>query len=73
MKKKRFSGEQITAVLQQVEDGVPVGDVCRQVGVSEQRKPVLSLDVFHARVRRLKFPSSHARLGLTIPIADLTH
>ena len=36
MKKKRFSVEQITAVLQQVAGGVPVGDVCRQVGVSEQ-------------------------------------
>ena len=36
MKKKRFSVEQITAVLQQVEGGVPVGDVCRQVGISEQ-------------------------------------
>jgi putative transposase len=28
--------EQITAVLQQAEGGVPVGDVCRQVGISEQ-------------------------------------
>lgn len=36
MKKKRFSVEQITSVLQQVSSGVPVGDVCRQVGVSEQ-------------------------------------
>ena len=36
MKKKRFSVEQITAVLQQVSGGMPVGDVCRQVGISEQ-------------------------------------
>ena len=36
MKKKRFSVEQITAVLQQVGGGVPVGNVCRQVGISEQ-------------------------------------
>ena len=36
MKKKRFSVEQITAVLQQAASGVPVGDLCRQVGVSEQ-------------------------------------
>ena len=36
MKKKRFSVEQITSVLQQVTSGVPVGDVCRQVGISEQ-------------------------------------
>ena len=36
MKKKRFSIEQITAVLQQVAQGVPVADVCRQVGISQQ-------------------------------------
>ncbi len=36
MKRKRFSIEQIAAVLQQVQGGVPVGDVCRQVGISEQ-------------------------------------
>ena len=36
MKRKRFSVEQITAVLQQVSGGMPVGDVCRQVGISEQ-------------------------------------
>ena len=36
MKKNRFSVEQITSVLQQVEGGVPVGEVCRQVGISEQ-------------------------------------
>jgi putative transposase len=36
VKKKRFSVEQITAVLQQAASGVPIGDVCRQVGISEQ-------------------------------------
>lgn len=36
MKKTRFSVEQITSVLQQAVQGVPVGDVCRQVGISEQ-------------------------------------
>jgi putative transposase len=36
VKRKRFSVEQITAVLQQVSSGMPVGDVCRQVGISEQ-------------------------------------
>ena len=34
--KKRFSVEQITAVLQQAAQGVPVGDLCRKVGISEQ-------------------------------------
>ena len=36
MKRKRFSVEQITAVLKQAESGVPIGDLCRQVGISEQ-------------------------------------
>jgi putative transposase len=36
VKRKRFSVEQITSVLQQVAGGMPVGDVCRQVGISEQ-------------------------------------
>ena len=36
MKKKRFSIEQITAVLHQAETGIPVQELCRQVGVSEQ-------------------------------------
>jgi putative transposase len=36
VKKKRFSVEQITAVPQQVDHGVPVADLCRKVGVSEQ-------------------------------------
>ena len=36
MKKKRFSVDQITSVLQQVASGVPVGEVIRQVGISEQ-------------------------------------
>jgi len=36
VKKKRFSVEQIASVVQQVANGVPVGDVCRQVGISEQ-------------------------------------
>jgi putative transposase len=36
VKKKRFSVEQITAVLKQAETGAPVGDLCRQVGIAEQ-------------------------------------
>jgi len=36
VKKKRYSVEQITSELQQIAAGVPVGDVCRQIGVSEQ-------------------------------------
>jgi putative transposase len=36
VKRKRFSVEQITAVLQQADQGVPVADLCRKVGISEQ-------------------------------------
>ncbi len=35
MKKKRFSVEQIVAVLKQAELGVPVAEVIRKVGISE--------------------------------------
>lgn len=36
MKKQRFSVEQIVAVLKQAELGLPVADLIRQVGISEQ-------------------------------------
>ena len=34
MKRKRYSIEQILAVLKQAEVGVPVVEVCRQVGIT---------------------------------------
>jgi putative transposase len=36
VKRKRFSVEQIVGVLKQAEVGVPVGELIRQVGISEQ-------------------------------------
>lgn len=36
MKKSKFTEEQITFVLKQVELGSPVEEVCRKVGISEQ-------------------------------------
>ena len=36
MKRKRFSVEQIVAVLKQAELGMTVADLTRQVGISEQ-------------------------------------
>lgn len=36
MKRKRFSTEQIVAVLKQAELGLPVADLIRQIGISEQ-------------------------------------
>jgi putative transposase len=34
--RRRFSVEQITAILKQADLGTPVADLCRKVGVSEQ-------------------------------------
>lgn len=36
MKRKRFSAEQIVAILKQAELGMTVAEVVRQVGISEQ-------------------------------------
>ena len=35
MKRSRFSEEQIVYAIRQAESGTPVGDVCRQLGVSD--------------------------------------
>jgi putative transposase len=36
VKKKTFSEEQIAQALREAEDGTPVTEVCRKLGVSEQ-------------------------------------
>lgn len=36
MKKQRFSTEQIVSVLKQAEMGLPVKDLIRQIGITEQ-------------------------------------
>lgn len=38
MKRKRFSVEQIVAVLKQAEAGMPVAELIRHVGISEQTR-----------------------------------
>ena len=35
MKRSRFSEEQIVYAIRQAETGAPVGDLCRQLGVSD--------------------------------------
>lgn len=66
MKRKRFSVEQIVGILKQVEVGVPVAEVCRQAGISEQtfyrwKKQYVGLEV--DQVRQLKqLQEENARL-----------
>jgi putative transposase len=57
VRKKRFSVEQMVTVLKQAEVGVPVGEVCRQTGITEQtvyrwKKRYVGLDI--DQVRQLK-------------------
>jgi putative transposase len=35
MKRSKFSEEQVVYALRQAEAGTPVGDLCRQLGVSD--------------------------------------
>lgn len=66
MRRKRFSVEQIVAVLKQVEVGVPVAEVCRQAGITEQtfyrwKKQYVGLEI--DQVRQLKqLQEENARL-----------
>jgi putative transposase len=60
VKRKRFSVEQIVAVLKQAEVGVPVVEVCRQVGITEQtfyrwKAKYLGLEIDQVRqIKRLQ-------------------
>ena len=66
MKRKRFSVEQIVGILKQAEVGVPVVELCRQAGISEQtfyrwKKQYVGLEV--DQVRQLKqLQEENARL-----------
>lgn len=56
MKKKRFSAEQMVGVLKQTQVGVPVADVIRKAGISEQtfyqwKSKYAGLEVDQARQR----------------------
>ena len=74
MKRSRFSEEQVAYALRQAESGTPVGDVCRQLGVSEAtfytwKKKYAHLGV--SELRRLRqLEDENARLKRLV--ADLT-
>lgn len=74
MKRKRFSVEQIVAVVKQAEMGVPVAELIRQVGISEQtfyrwKKQYVGLEV--DQVRQLK-QLHEENVRLKRVVADLT-
>src|SRR6266404_1942764 len=74
MKRSKYSEEQVAFALRQVEGGTPVGDVCRQLGVSEAtfyawKKKYAHLGV--SELRRLRqLEDENARLKRLV--ADLT-
>ncbi len=68
MKRSKFSEEQVAYALRQAESGTPVGDVCRQLGVSEAtfyawKKKYAHLGVSELRrLRQLEERPGRARL-----------
>jgi len=74
MKRSKFSEEQVAYALRQAESGTPVGDVCRQLGVSESTFFLWKKKYGHLGVtelRRLRqLEEENARLKRVV--ADLT-
>jgi putative transposase len=74
MKRSKFSEEQVAYALRQAESGTPVGDVCRQLGVSEATFYTWKKKYGHLGVtelRRLRqLEDENARLKRVV--ADLT-
>jgi putative transposase len=74
MKKSRYSGEQIAFALRQADSGIPVADVCRQMGIADAtfyvwKRKYANLGV--AELRRLKqLEEENARLKRVV--GDLT-
>jgi len=74
VKKKRFAVEQIVAILKQAELGIPIAELIRQVGVSEQtfyrwKKKYSGLEV--DQLRQMK-QLQEENLRLKRIVADLT-
>jgi putative transposase len=52
MKRSKFSEEQIVCAIRQADAGTPVGDFCRQLGVSEPQR-LRQLEEENGRLKRL--------------------
>ena len=74
MKRSKFSEEQVAYALRQAESGTPVGDVCRQLGVSEATFYVWKKKYAHLGVSELRklrsLEDENARLKRVV--ADLS-
>lgn len=74
MKKSRYSEEQVAYALRQADGGMPIADVCRQMGIAEAtfyvwKKRYGSLGVAEVREMR-QMREENARLKRLV--ADLT-
>ena len=74
MRKARFTEEQITYAIRQVEAGVPVAELCRKMGISEQtfyvwKKKYAGMGI--VEMRRVKQLEDENR-RLKSLVADLT-
>ncbi len=74
MKRSKYSEEQIAYALREAESGTPVGDVCRQLGISEASFYVWKKKFAHlgvSELRRLRqLEEENGRLKRLV--ADLT-
>ncbi len=74
MRTSRFTEQQVVAALRQAENGTPVGEVCRKLGISEQtfyrwKRKFAGIGV--AELRRLRQVEDENR-RLKQLVADLT-
>lgn len=74
MKKSKYTDEQVAYAIRQVDSGTPVGDVCRNLGISEQtfyrwKRRYAGMDVTEMRRLRLLEDENHKLKQL---VADLS-